>query len=106
MPSKEPRIGISRLVAFLAAVGRELPREIVLVAVGGTAMTILKVKRSTRDVDFTGPRADIELFKRTLRGIPHGMKVDTWPDGQVFSQFACVTSSGLPRENGEPSRSP
>ena len=87
MPSKEPRIGVSRLLAFLALVGQELPHRITLVAAGGTAMTLLKVKRSTRDLDFTGPKADIEIFKRTLRGIPHGMKVDAWPDGQVFSQF-------------------
>jgi len=87
MPSKEPRIGISRLLAFLALVGEELPRRIILVAAGGTAMTLLNVKRSTRDLDFTGPRADIELFKGTLRGIPHGMKVDAWPDGRIFSQF-------------------
>src|SRR3989304_421993 len=87
MPSKEPRIGVSRLLAFLALVGQELPHRITLVAAGGTAMTLLKVKRSTRDLDFTGPKADIEIFKRTLRGMPHGMKGGAWQAVRVFSQF-------------------
>ena len=87
MPSKEPEIDPSSLLDFLRLVGGELSRKIVLVAAGGTALTLLGVKPSTRDIDFTGPGEDIEAFKRALGGIPHGMKVDTWPGGQVFTQF-------------------
>ena len=87
MPTRGRRISPSRLLEFLELVGQELPRKVVLVAAGGTAMTLLKVKPSTRDVDFTGPGEDIDVFRRTLDTLPHGMKVDTWPDGQVFSQF-------------------
>src|SRR6266545_4296551 len=87
MPSKEPEIDPSSLLDFLRLVGGELSRPIVLVATGGTALTLLGVKPSTRDIDFTGPGEDIEAFKRALGGIPHGMKVDTWPGGQVFTQF-------------------
>src|SRR3989304_1658885 len=94
MPARGRRISPSRLLEFLELVGQELPRKVVLVAAGGTAMTLLKVKPSTRDVDFTGPGEDIEVFRRTLDTLPHGMKVDTWPEGQVFSQFlpACARS--------------
>ena len=87
MSSPSRRIDSSQLLDFLELVGRELPREVVLVAAGGTAMTLLGVKPTTRDIDFTGPAEDIEVFSRALRTVPHGMKVDTWRDGQVFSQF-------------------
>jgi hypothetical protein len=47
--------GRRALVNFLREVDTELVRSIILVAVGGTALTLLSVKRSTRDVDFTFP---------------------------------------------------
>lgn len=72
---------------FLEEVDRELNRKITLVAVGGTAMTLLNVKPSTIDVDFTGPGDDIEEFKLALKNVPHGFKVDCWKDGMVFSQI-------------------
>ena len=75
------------LLDFLGEVSKELKRSITLVAVGGTALTLLKAKSSTRDVDFTIPGEDYVLFKKTLRGIPHGFKVDCWNDGMVFSQL-------------------
>src|SRR3990170_6142914 len=87
MPSPDRKIDSTRLLEFLELMGQGLPRKIVLVAVGGTAMTLLNVKPSTRDIDFTGPGEDIGLFRRVLGATPHGMKVDAWPDGQVFSQF-------------------
>jgi len=87
MHSRGPEVDASRVLEFLELIGAELPREITLVAVGGTALTLLKVKPSTRDIDFTGPGPDIDVFRRALKEVPHGMKVDTWPDGQVFSQF-------------------
>ncbi|MBM5805645.1 MAG: hypothetical protein FJZ49_06270 [Candidatus Verstraetearchaeota archaeon] len=75
------------LLAFLQAVDRELKREIVLVAVGGTAMTLLDVKPSTIDIDFTVPGEDYEEFQRALKAVPHGFKIDCWKDGKVFSQL-------------------
>ncbi len=87
MPSSRTEIDSSRLLGFLEEIGRELPHKVVLVAVGGTALTLLKVKPSTRDIDFTGPGDDIAVFRLTLARVPHGMKVDTWPGGQVFTQI-------------------
>ena len=81
------------LLGFLEVVGKELDREITLVGVGGTAMTLLNLKPSTIDVDFTGPSKDIDEFDRILKSIPHGMKIDTWNDGQVFSQQLHQTTS-------------
>jgi hypothetical protein len=75
------------LLGLLGAVDGKLHRKIVLVAAGGTAMTLLKLKPSTVDIDFTGPYADIKEFNSIQKSIPHGFKVDTWADGMVFSQI-------------------
>ena len=50
-------------------------------------MTLLDLKPSTIDVDFTAPGPSVDEFKWALRSIPHGFKVDCWRDGAVFSQF-------------------
>ena len=76
----------SKLIGFLEEVEKELSRSITLVAVGGTALTLLGVKPSTRDIDFTIPDEDYYEFQSALRMIPHGFKVDCWKDGTVFSQ--------------------
>jgi len=49
-------------------------------------MTLYKLKASTIDVDFTGPGEDIELFRNAANLVQSGFKVDSWKDGQVFSQ--------------------
>jgi pantothenate kinase len=41
------------LLNFLKALDDEIDRKITLVAVGGTAMTLLDLKPSTVDIDFT-----------------------------------------------------
>lgn len=76
-----------RLIDFLEEVDKQLESRITLVAAGGTAMTLYELKPSTIDVDFTGPGADLDLFKAAVKRIQPGFRVDTWPDGQVFSQF-------------------
>lgn len=52
------------LLDWLNEVDQRLNHEIVLVAAGGTAMTLLNLKESTRDVDFCVPESDFEEFKR------------------------------------------
>jgi hypothetical protein len=86
MPSPNDKIDKSRLLDFLELVDQEMPRRITLVAVGGTAMTLIGAKPSTLDIDFTGPGEDVALFDGVQKTIPHGMKIDAWADGQVFSQ--------------------
>jgi len=76
----------STLFGFLQEVDKELKRKITLVAAGGTAMTLLDVKSSTIDIDFTIPAQDYEEFETALSSIPHGFRVDHWKDGMVFSQ--------------------
>jgi len=76
----------SALLDFLAVLDEEVSKEITLVAVGGTAMTLLDLKTSTIDVDFTIPSKDKLAFDKALAKIPHGFKTDVWQDGTVFSQ--------------------
>ena len=76
----------SRSTEFLEEIDRELSSKITLVAAGGTAMTLLDVKTSTIDVDFTGPADSISELNSALERLQPGFSVDRWPDGMVFSQ--------------------
>ena len=80
-------ISSKQLVDFLDEVGKTLDRKIVLVAAGGTALTLYRAKASTIDADFTGPAKDIEMFQKAVNATQPGFKVHVWPNGQVFSQF-------------------
>jgi Nucleotidyltransferase of unknown function (DUF6036) len=75
----------SSLFEFLEELDKELNFEITLIAVGGTALTLLNVKPSTIDIDFTIPN-HFEEFRNILKVVPHGFKVDTYPDRTVFTQ--------------------
>ncbi len=76
-----------QLVEFLEEVEKNLEQRITLVAAGGTAMTLYRKKPSTIDVDLTGPARDIELFRKAVHLVQPGFKIDSWPNGQVFSQL-------------------
>ena len=75
------------LLEFLEVLDVEFTDTIVVVAAGGTAMTLLDGKPSTIDVDFTVPNEHIAEFVGVLGATPHGFNVDVWPEGQVFSQM-------------------
>jgi hypothetical protein len=81
------KISSKRLREFLAEVARHLDKEITLVAVGGTALTLYGLKPSTIDVDFTGPAEDIACFRKVVNLVQPGFRVDAWEDGRVFSQI-------------------
>lgn len=74
----------TRLLDFLGEMDKELKRKIVIVAVGGTAMTLLKTKSSTIDVDFTIPSEYFDDFQRAKDIVQPGFKVDLFHDGAVF----------------------
>ena len=77
----------SVLLDFLKILDDELNEKITLIAVGGTAMTLLDLKPSTVDIDFTIPNEYKTAFDKALANVPHGFKIDTWTDGFVFSQI-------------------
>ena len=74
------------LLDFLEIINEDLAKKITLVAVGGTAMTLLDLKPSTMDIDFTLPSSDLPEFEKALKNNPSGYKVDRWVDGCVFCQ--------------------
>ncbi|MDH5703191.1 MAG: DUF6036 family nucleotidyltransferase [Aigarchaeota archaeon] len=73
------------LTEFLTELQGELSRKISVVTVGGTAMTLLDLKPSTIDVDFTIPSKHYDEFRRALKAVPHGFEVHCWPNGMVFN---------------------
>ena len=74
------------LFDFLEAIDEDLTKKITLVAAGGTAMTLLDLKPSTIDIDFTIPSRDLPEFERALKNNPPGYRVYRWADGRVFCQ--------------------
>ena len=74
------------LFDFLSVLNEDLSKKITLVAAGGTAMTLLDLKPSTIDIDFTIPGCDRLEFEHALRSNPPGYKVDRWTDGCIFCQ--------------------
>jgi len=72
------------LMQWLKEIDKGLSRKIVLVAVGGTAMTLLGIKPSTLDVDFCLDPDDVGLFKSCIKD--NKFKVDIFTSGYIFSQ--------------------
>ena len=74
----------TKLLDFLEEIDRELSRKIVIVAVGGTAMTLVNAKPSTIDIDFTILGNDYDEFERAKKIVQPGFRVDVFRDGAVF----------------------
>jgi ABC-type phosphate transport system auxiliary subunit len=74
------------LLEFLEALNSDLTKKITLTAAGGTAMTLLDLKTSTIDIDFTVPSYDRIEFERVLKNNPPGYRVDRWTDGAIYCQ--------------------
>ncbi|CAE6489451.1 DUF6036 family nucleotidyltransferase [Candidatus Nitrosotenuis uzonensis] len=74
----------TKLLDFLGEVDKEFSRKIVVVAVGGTAMTLLKAKPSTIDVDFTISEEFYDEFERAKKIVSPGFRVDLFHGGMVF----------------------
>jgi hypothetical protein len=74
----------AKLFDFLGEIDKELKRKIIIVAVGGTAMTLFKTKPSTIDVDFTIPSRYYDDFEDAKNIVQPGFRVDLYHDGAVF----------------------
>ena len=71
------------LVKWLQKVDKNIKKHILVVAVGGTAMTLLGLKSSTVDVDFCVNSKDKEELEAAIAGT---FKVDIFVDGYIFSE--------------------
>ena len=66
----EYRLNKDRLLEILGDWNRFLRRKVHLIACGGTAMTLLGVKPSTKDVDFMAPReAEYKYLTKQLEAL-------------------------------------
>ncbi len=72
------------LIEWLKEIDKRLKRKITIVAVGGTAMTLLGLKLSTIDVDFCLRKEDKELFEKAMT--KQFNKVDLFIDGYIFAE--------------------
>ena len=77
-------IAKDHLLGWLKGIDERINRKIILVAVGGTAMTLLGLKPSTRDVDFCIEGKNSKLFKEAIKDSE--FKVDLFQDGFIFSE--------------------
>lgn len=74
----------TKLLDFLGELEKELGRKITVVAVRGTAMTLLRAKPSTIDVDFTIPAEYYDEFEDAKKIVQPGFRIDVFHDGAVF----------------------
>ncbi|MBI2559459.1 hypothetical protein HYW20_09115 [Candidatus Woesearchaeota archaeon] len=73
----------NELVKWLRSIDKKLRSKITLIAVGGTAMTLLGLKSSTRDIDFCIKSDEKKDFSKAL---DKKFKVDIFTDGCIFSE--------------------
>lgn len=72
------------LINWLEEVDKKLSRKVILVAIGGTALTLVGIKPSTRDVDFCVDSKNVDEFKKLSKN--GRFKVDIFQDGYIFSE--------------------
>lgn len=71
------------LLRFLEELDRRVKSKITMVAVGGTAMVLMGLKESTKDIDFcAGSQKDYDFMKRLK--IRNDFKVDLFYNGYIF----------------------
>ena len=75
-----------KLLEFLEEVDKILEKKIELIAVGGTAMTLLNLKSSTIDLDFEIKGKEYHSLQKVLKILNPGFKIDIFIDGLIFSQ--------------------
>lgn len=81
------RVSKAQLLSFLEPFDNGLSKPMALVAVGGTAMTLLGIKASTKDVDFNIPDSgDCDIFRKLYKKINPGVTIDFWPSNMIFSE--------------------
>ena len=75
---KKKEIGGPELISFLRQIDESLPSRIKLIAIGGTALTLLNLKDSTKDIDFTSPPGDFEIIEQTFTKSGFSKIGDRW----------------------------
>ena len=76
-------IGKDELVKWLRIIDKKLRQKLTLIAVGGTAMTLLGLKSSTIDIDFCIASKDKKAFEQV---VDNKFNIDIFVDGYIFSE--------------------
>ncbi|MFH1276736.1 MAG: DUF6036 family nucleotidyltransferase [Candidatus Woesearchaeota archaeon] len=71
------------LLNWLKDIDASLAKEMVILAIGGTAMTLLGLKESTKDVDFCVSSEDVKELKNKAKS--DKFVVDIFRDGYIFA---------------------
>lgn len=74
------------LLDYLKRIDSVLPEKIMLIAIGGTAMTLMDLKPTTRDIDFCLDARDYELFKKAISKVRGKFTIHLFSNGYIFSQ--------------------
>jgi len=75
------------LLDILHKIDLELKNKITIVAIGGTAMELLGIKETTKDIDFNIPSDnDYNEFERAINKIGLNIKIDYYEKNAIFSE--------------------
>ena len=83
---EKPEVSNDRLIAYLKEIDLLLEEDIKVIAVGGTAMTLLGMKSSTIDIDFDLSDKDYKIVEKIKDLVPTGFRVDLFKRGWIVSQ--------------------
>ncbi len=79
-------IGKDELMRYLEEIDKKIEREVTLIAVGGTAMTLLGLKETTKDVDFcTLTMKERSIVKAEGEKVKGEIRMDLFSEGYIFS---------------------
>ncbi|MBI2175725.1 hypothetical protein HYU40_00025 [Candidatus Woesearchaeota archaeon] len=79
-------ISKDELLAYLQKIDAEVKEPVTLIAVGGTAMTLLGIKDTTKDVDFCiETKKDRGTIKKLIEKSDSRIRVDLFSEGYIFS---------------------
>lgn len=79
-------IDYNSVLDFLRKIDKRLERRTVLIAIGGTAMVFMRLKESTKDIDFCIMGKDYSSFEKAIKGIKSIFRIDLFKDGYIFCQ--------------------
>lgn len=79
-------IGKNELMKYLEEIDKNIKQEVTLIAVGGTATTMLGLKEATKDVDFCTPtRKEQSIVKAAAEKVKGKIRIDLFSEGYIFS---------------------
>ena len=77
-------VSLADLTAFLDRLDRTVEKQYTLVAAGGTAMALRRIKESTRDIDFIVERGGLDRLSQYCKSAGGGLRVDLFYPGIVY----------------------